>query len=32
MWQTLIHVTFLISALAIAMADRIMHPSGSNPH
>ena len=32
MWQTLIHVTFLISALAIAMADRIMHPSGSSEH
>ena len=32
MWQTLIHVTFLISALAIAMADRIMHPAGSSEH
>ena len=32
MWQTLIHVTFLISALAIAMADRIMHPTGSSEH
>ncbi len=28
MWQTLIHLTFLLSALAIAMADRIMHPAG----
>ncbi len=32
MWQTLIHITFLISALAIAMADRIMHPAGSSEH
>lgn len=28
-WQTVIHVAFLFSALAIAMADRIMHPTGS---
>lgn len=26
MWQTIIHVAFLASAIAIAMADRIMHP------
>ncbi len=26
MWQTLIHVTFLISALAIAWTDRLMSP------
>ncbi len=32
MWQTLIHITFLVSALAIALADRIMHPAGSNEH
>ena len=32
MWQTLIHITFLVSALAIAMADRIMHPPGSSEH
>ena len=32
MWQTLIHVTFLVSALAIALADRIMHPPGSSEH
>ena len=32
MWQTLIHLTFLVSALAIALADRIMHPAGSNEH
>ena len=27
LWQTLIHVTFLLSALAIAMTDRLMAPS-----
>jgi uncharacterized protein (TIGR00645 family) len=26
MWQTIIHIAFLFSALAIAWADRIMHP------
>ena len=26
LWQTLIHVTFLLSALAIAMTDRLMAP------
>ena len=26
MWQTIIHIAFLLSAMAIAMADRIMHP------
>lgn len=26
MWQTLIHITFLLSAMAIAATDRIMHP------
>jgi uncharacterized protein (TIGR00645 family) len=31
-WQTVIHVAFLFSALAIAMADRIMHPTGSREH
>jgi uncharacterized protein (TIGR00645 family) len=25
MWQTIIHITFLLSALAIAMADRLTH-------
>lgn len=25
-WQTLIHIAFLFSALAIALADRLMHP------
>jgi len=29
LWQTLIHVAFLFSALAIAMTDRIMHPPGA---
>ncbi|MBC7727185.1 MAG: TIGR00645 family protein, partial [Microbacteriaceae bacterium] len=34
MWQTIIHIAFLLSALAIAYADRIMHPAGSptEPH
>ena len=34
MWQTIIHMAFLLSALAIAYADRIMHPAGSptEPH
>jgi uncharacterized protein (TIGR00645 family) len=33
LWQTVIHVAFLFSALAIAMADRIMHPSDpTKPH
>ena len=31
-WQTVIHVAFLFSALAIAMADRIMHPPGAAHH
>ena len=26
LWQTVIHFVFLLSALAIALADRIMHP------
>ncbi|MFP5467165.1 MAG: TIGR00645 family protein [Gammaproteobacteria bacterium] len=26
MWQTIIHVVFLLSAMAIAATDRIMHP------
>ncbi len=30
MWQTLIHLAFLFSALAIALADRVM-PSGHSP-
>ncbi len=27
MWQTIIHVVFLLSALAIAATDRLMHPA-----
>ena len=30
-WQTLIHIAFLFSALAIALADRLMAPVGK-PH
>ena len=29
MWQTIIHVAFLASAMAIAASDRILHPAGS---
>ena len=32
LWQTLIHIAFLFSALAIAMADRLMAPAGSSAH
>ena len=34
MWQTAIHMAFLLSALAIAAADRILHPapSGNGKH
>ncbi|WP_353394060.1 TIGR00645 family protein [Hydrogenophaga sp. 5NK40-0174] len=35
MWQTAIHVTFLLSAMAIAATDRILHPAGQKhdaPH
>ena len=35
MWQTLIHVAFLLSAMAIAYTDRLLHPpthSGSGSH
>jgi uncharacterized protein (TIGR00645 family) len=32
MWQTIIHIAFLFSAMAIAMADRIMHPPGAAEH
>ena len=28
MWQTIIHCVFLLSALAIAWTDRILHPAG----
>ncbi len=30
MWQTIIHIAFLFSALAIAYADRIMHPPAAH--
>ena len=30
LWQTLIHVAFLVSALAIASTDRLMNPSHSS--
>ena len=29
MWQTLIHVTFLLSALAIALTDRLLQPAAA---
>jgi uncharacterized protein (TIGR00645 family) len=29
MWQTIIHIAFLASAIAIAWADRLMHPPGT---
>ncbi|WP_338414500.1 TIGR00645 family protein [uncultured Sphaerotilus sp.] len=29
MWQTIIHIAFLASAIAIALSDRIMHPPGA---
>jgi uncharacterized protein (TIGR00645 family) len=33
MWQTLIHVVFLLSAMAIAFTDRLLHPPGhANEH
>jgi uncharacterized protein (TIGR00645 family) len=33
LWQTLIHLTFLLSALAIAWTDRLMHhPAPSHTH
>ncbi len=33
MWQTIIHITFLLSALAIAFTDRLLsHSHGADPH
>ncbi len=32
MWQTIIHITFLLSALAIALTDRLMTPSSRSGH
>ena len=29
MWQTIIHIAFLLSALAVALADRLLHSSHS---
>ncbi len=31
MWQTIIHAVFLLSALAIAYTDRLLHPAGAAP-
>jgi uncharacterized protein (TIGR00645 family) len=31
-WQTVIHIAFLFSALAIALTDRLMHPPASQGH
>jgi uncharacterized protein (TIGR00645 family) len=32
MWQTIIHITFLLSALAIALTDKIAHAAHTSPH
>ena len=32
MWQTLIHLTFLLSALASAYADKLLHPPSNSDH
>ncbi len=32
MWQTLIHVAFLLSAMAIAYTDRLLQPAGDGKH
>ncbi len=32
MWQTIIHIVFLLSALAIALTDRLMSHNSSDPH
>ena len=29
-WQTVIHIAFLLSAMAIAFTDRLLHPSSSD--
>jgi uncharacterized protein (TIGR00645 family) len=31
MWQTIIHITFLLSALAIALTDKIAHAAHTSP-
>jgi uncharacterized protein (TIGR00645 family) len=30
MWQTIIHITFLLSALAIALTDKLSHAAPSS--
>ena len=32
LWQTAIHIAFLLSAMAIALTDRLMTPAGHAPH
>ena len=32
MWQTIIHLTFLLSALAIAYADKLLHHPSNSDH
>ncbi|MES2947877.1 MAG: TIGR00645 family protein [Pseudomonadota bacterium] len=32
MWQTIIHITFLLSAMAIAYTDKLMSPASHNQH
>ena len=30
MWQTIIHITFVLSAVAIAFTERLTHPPGDH--
>jgi uncharacterized protein (TIGR00645 family) len=32
MWQTLIHIAFLLSAMAIAYTDKLLHQAGGDEH
>jgi len=32
MWQTIIHITFLISAIAIAYTDRLLNTTPTGAH
>jgi uncharacterized protein (TIGR00645 family) len=32
LWQTVIHITFVLSAVAIAFTERLSHPSPSKHH
>jgi uncharacterized membrane protein YqhA len=32
MWQTIIHVVFLLSAMAIAVTDKLMQPPPGGRH